>query len=583
MISIRAFRDQLLEYLQTQKELEQKDIEASQRLSDEEKAEAGLLLKAARVTRVCGHQYVLSTPDDNTKLRVGDGVQCTAEGRRFRAKIIDLGLGTITVETKTELAKDAMLDIEVMQYVLLDPMIALMEGIDDGKPGAHFLGVLSQQQEPKPQGLGAINANLVTTIPQTHNERQLEVIRQVLKRPSVYCIQGPPGTGKTAVLATIAHTFSAQRKEVLVIANTHQAVNNALNKIMGKAEGLNVVKIGEPIKADGLAEGIVNADTYNAYLKTRKTARRTAPADVVGMTLHAAVVNLGLRNTGFQPKVVLVDEAGQMPMVYAALIGTFGCGSIVFIGDDRQMPPIYHPQLVSHPFSRSIFEYLCTLYPQLRHTLNTTYRMNGEITQFVSRAFYEPLGKEYGIVSSAYSRGRTLPIHLQPSPDTAAVPVEKRVLGSDRSVVLIEQSVCDNAGYTDFNPVEAYTAINFATAALDGGISLEDIAIITPYRKQVKMLVSSWPSRYPMPLVNTVECLQGQDVEIIILSFAAADPAFVKAQMGFILDEHRLNVMVSRAKTKVVVLMSSPLKRLFLEKYGAFLNHEELVIGGAHE
>ena len=572
MDSIRAFRDQLFEYLQTQKELEQKDIESNKKLSEEEKVEAGLLLKETKVIKVCEHQYVLSTTDDNTKLRVGDGVQCILDGRKFKAKIIDLGLGTITIETDVELEKDTKLDIEVIQFVLLDPMIALMESIDDGKPGASFLAVLSKQQEPKAQGLGSINAHFVTTIPDSHNERQLEVIRDVLKRPSVYCIQGPPGTGKTAVLATIAHTFCTQRKEVLVIANTHQAVNNALNKIMGKAEGLNVVKIGEPIKAEGLVDGIINADTYNAYLKMRKNGKRGTSADVVGMTLHAAVVNLGLRNTGFQPKVVLVDEAGQMPMVYASLIGAFGSGSIVFIGDDRQMPPIYHPQLISHPLSKSIFEYLCNLYPQLRHTLTTTYRMNKEITQFVSRSFYEPLGQEFGIVSSKYSRGRKFPINIIDDPDIDVDPMIKSELEEEQSIILVEQPVDEHSCYTDSNPVEANTAINFATTAIDGGVNVSDIAIITPYRKQVKRLVSSWPSHYDMPLINTVECLQGQDVELIIISFAGADKTFVKEQIDFILDEHRLNVMVSRAKTKVVIIMSTEVKKSFLAKYGNVLN-----------
>ena len=568
MNSIRAFRDQLLEYLETQKELEEKDIVANRKLSEDEKVEAGLLLKEAKVIKACGHQYVLSTVDDNTKLRVGDGVACVSDGSKFKAKVIDLGLGTISIETSLELVMDTTIDIEVMQFVLLDPMIALMEAIDDGKPGANFLGILSKQQTPTAQGLGAINANLVTTIPDSHNQRQLEVIRDVLKRPSVYCIQGPPGTGKTAVLATIAHTFSTQRKEVLVIANTHQAVNNALNKIMGKEEGLRVVKIGEPIKSEGLMDGIINAATYNEYLKLRKNVKRPSSADVVGMTLHAAVVNLGLRNTEFQPKVVLVDEAGQIPMVYASLIGAFGSGSIVFIGDDRQMPPIYHPQLVSHPLSRSIFEYLCDLYPQLRHTLTTTYRMNEEITQFVSRSFYEPLGKEFRIVSSEYSRGRRFPFHITDDPDIEIDPMVQSVLESEQSIILIEQPVDENSGYTDSNPIESNTAMNFATAALDGGVDVSDIAIITPYRKQVKMLVSSWPTDYDMPLINTVECLQGQDVELIIISFAASDPAYVVEQIGFILDEHRLNVMVSRAKTKVVMIMSPEVKKWFMGKYG---------------
>lgn len=72
-------------------------------------------------------------------------------------------------------------------------------------------------------------------------------------------------------------------------------------------------------------------------------------------------------------------------------------------------------------------------------------------------------------------------------------------------------------------------------------------------------------TKYPkekMPLINTVECLQGQDVEIIILSFVLnARYGSMEAQLPFVLEKHRLNVMISRAKSKVLLLMSPDLNR----------------------
>ena len=67
-----------------------------------------------------------------------------------------------------------------------------------------------------------------------------------------------------------------------------------------------------------------------------------------------------------------------------------------------------------------------------------------------------------------------------------------------------------------------------------------------------------------MPLVNTVECLQGQDVEIIIISFVLnARYGNMEAQLPFVLEKHRLNVMIRRAKSKVILLMSSEVKVVF--------------------
>ena len=117
------------------------------------------------------------------------------------------------------------------------------------------------------------------------------------------------------------------------------------------------------------------------------------------MTLHAATVNLGLRTTGYQPVVVLVDEAGQIPLAHASVIGTFGCGSVIFIGDHEQMPPIYSDSLENDPLSVSIFEHLVRHYPEKTITLNTTYRMNEKITALCSRNFYEPHGVILSVVT----------------------------------------------------------------------------------------------------------------------------------------------------------------------------------------
>ena len=428
----------------------------------------------------------------------------------------------------------------------------MLDGIREGYPGYSFLNLLAGKETPRSKGLGAIDVRFVK-LPDVLNTAQRSAVTDCLKRPSVYCLQGPPGTGKTAVLSTIAQIYATMRKEVLVISNTHQAVNNALNKIAEHADNFAVVKIGEKIKGEGLNKKIITAGTYNHYLAYRKNSKkRMEPADVVGMTLHAAIINLGLRNSGFKPKIVLVDEAGQMPLPYASLIGAFGCGSIIFIGDDKQMPPIFHPQLAENSLSVSIFEYLCGRYPALRHPLNITYRMNDEITAFVSQNFYESDEAGVKLVSADSAKDRRLNIEgiSQEPIQVVEVPLQK----SD----LMEMEC-------DVNVTEAEQAVELARIALQGGLSLKDIAIVTPYRRQVKCIRSLWKSKYPdetMPLINTVECLQGQDVEMIIISFVLnAKYGNMDMQLPFVLEKHRLNVMISRAKSKVVLLMSKDLNK----------------------
>lgn len=549
---IEDMRQRIYDYLQQQKELELADIEANSQLNDEEKVEAGLLIKNAQVVKICDNQYELHTTEDNTKLRVGDSVRISNRYISVNAKIIDLYLEGLSIETSAFMKVNDFVDIEVMEHMMLDPMLDLLDGIREGCPGYSFLNLLAGKETPRSKGLGAIDARFVK-LPGALNTAQSCVVADCLKRPSVYCLQGPPGTGKTAVLSTIAQIYATMRKEVLVISNTHQAVNNALNKIAEQAGNFAVVKIGEKIKGEGLNRKIVKAGTYNHYLAYRKNSKkRMAPADVVGMTLHAAIIHLGLRNSGFKPKIVLVDEAGQMPLAYASLIGAFGCGSIIFIGDDKQMPPIFHPQLAENSLSVSIFEYLCDRYPALRHPLNITYRMNKEITTFVSKNFYESDEAGIKLVSADSAKDRRL--NVEGISQESIQTIE--VLPQESDLMEME---------CDVSVAEAEQAVELARKALQGGLCLKDIAIVTPYRRQAKCIRSLWKTKYPdeaMPLINTVECLQGQDVEMIIISFVLnAKYGNMDIQLPFVLEKHRLNVMISRAKSKVILLMSQDLKK----------------------
>ena len=549
---IEDMRQRIYDYLQQQKELELADIEANSQLNDEEKVEAGLLIKNAQVVKICDNQYELHTTEDNTKLRVGDSVRISNRYISVNAKIIDLYLEGLSIETSAFMKVNDFVDIEVMEHMMLDPMLDLLDGIREGCPGYSFLNLLAGKETPRSKGLGAIDARFVK-LPGALNTAQSSVVADCLKRPSVYCLQGPPGTGKTAVLSTIAQIYATMRKEVLVISNTHQAVNNALNKIAEQAGNFAVVKIGEKIKGEGLNRKIVKAGTYNHYLAYRKNSKkRMAPADVVGMTLYAAIIHLGLRNSGFKPKIVLVDEAGQMPLAYASLIGAFGCGSIIFIGDDKQMPPIFHPQLAENSLSVSIFEYLCDRYPALRHPLNITYRMNEEITTFVSKNFYESDEAGIKLVSADSAKDRRL--NVEGISQESIQTIE--VLPQESDLMEME---------CDVSVAEAEQAVELARKALQGGLCLKDIAIVTPYRRQAKCIRSLWKSKYPeeaMPLINTVECLQGQDVEMIIISFVLnAKYGNMDIQLPFVLEKHRLNVMISRAKSKVILLMSQDLKK----------------------
>ena len=553
-MEFQEFKDSIIEYLKQEKEYCEADIENNKHLSDSEKEERGLLIQFATIAEHQGCEYKFSVSVNNTKLRPGDKVvvRNSKTKKKYNATIVENDFEFIYATITFDLPLEDEYDIEIEEFVLLDPLIALAENVSEGAPGAFLFKQLAGVSEPVMQGLGRIPFNRVTTFPSTLNEAQHDVCLKALDRPSIYCIQGPPGTGKTDVLATIAHTFSSQNKEVLIISNTHQAVNNALNKICKRAPELPIVKIGEELKAQELDNKIVLAKSYQDYLDARKATKkkRTSFADVVGMTYYGAVLNLGLRNSGFKPSVVLVDEAGQMPMVQASLIGAFGSGSMIFIGDDKQMPPIFHEKLSENPLSVSIFSYLCNKYPQIKGRLSVTYRMNEEITQCVSRNFYEVDGEQ--LIASDFSKSRTLSI-----PSSCEDERIRSILQDEASIHSV--NVTTGTLWEDMNQEEADFIASLVDDALKNGMKKSDIAIITPYRRQVKAIRSSLNKLDigSLPLIDTVERLQGQDVDLIIISFCVSSGIYFQLNKQFLLNPNRLNVMISRAKKKVVFVASS--------------------------
>lgn len=548
--NVTEFRDRILDYLITEKTNREEDIKANEQLSDAQKIEEGFLIERASVTSSMHPFYDLSLSENNTKLRPGDKVRLTQGKKSIDVKVIENTEGILSVESNIPLSEISPYKVEVREFVLLDPLIKLAEQIEDGAPGSYWMELLAQLEVPEKVGFKPIDSSVLSSA--TLNPEQIECCKNVLNRPSAYCLQGPPGTGKTDVLAILANAYSSKGHEVLIISNTHQAVNNALNKIRKFNQNNPIVKIGESLKGEGLVDGIVMADTYSRYLSVRKKVKKKKiekSNDIVGMTFQAAVANLGLRKSGFLPSIILVDEAGQMPLSQGALIGAFGSGTIVLIGDDLQMPPIYHEKLADNPLSVSIFTHLCRLYPDCKTVLTTTYRMNSEITDAVSKNYYQPHG--ITLDASDFSANRKLKINA----NTGDSRIDD-ILKSEKSIHQIDVSTDDI--WEDDNHEEAKFVANLVKASIDGGISARDVAVITPYRRQVKAIRAyvreALGADEELPLIDTVERLQGQDVDMIIISESATNPGFWKAQESFILNPNRLNVMLSRAKKKVVIV-----------------------------
>ena len=547
-MTMEDFRDNLLKYLLVEKKLEEEDAEKQKSMSREEKVENNLLL--INVT-VKGHEddiYELNVPDNYSKLRAGDKVVITEENSSFEyeATVIDVFFDTLTISCEKELNTDATYSIEQKSPELLQALISCLEGIYSGVPGAAFLRLLSGEEKFEAVDFLKVAIDDVPyfdSIKNMLNQEQISAISSMLEYPSVHVLQGPPGTGKTAVLAATAIATARMNREVVIIANTHHAVNNALQKIRFLDNRATLIKVGALLKSEELDDTILKFEKFNEYYEySYKNRRKKRTGHIIGMTIWGAITHLGLRHhSHFRPYISLVDEASLMPLSLATILGKTA-PSVCLFGDSRQMPPIFRPELENNENSISILDY-CSQKVEGAPVavLHTTYRMNETITNVVSKSFYEP----YGITLRSAEC-------VSENTFTSDYLANK---GLNGSVVYMDSSLSTPLCEEE-NEGEADAVIEMVKALLLEGNKPSDIAVITPFRKQVRLIRSKAHAVLEdeaIPLIDTVERLQGQDVKCIILSFASSSMSYIGNIGGFLFNLNRLNVMISRAKTKVII------------------------------
>ena len=539
---MEQFKQSLLKYLFVEKTFEDEDAEKQKMMSDEEKIENDLLLVGATVVSQDEKIYELNVPDNYSKLRVGDKVILNDIhlASSFDATITDVFFDTITVMCDKQLDISSSFTIEQKSPQLINTLISCLEGIYSGIPGAAFLRLLSGEEPFEKEDFLKVNVDDIPNfdkIKELMNAEQLNAVSNMLEYPPVHVLQGPPGTGKTLVLAATAIASAHMNREVVVIANTHHAVNNALKKIKSIDKKSTVIKVGSLLKAEELDDTVIKFSTFKEYYEfSYKNRKKKRSGHIIGLTIWGALTYLGLRHHAhFRPYHALIDEASLMPLSLATILGKTA-PSVCLFGDSRQMQPIFRSELEQNIMSKSILDYCAENIEGVTvDVLHTTYRMNNEITECVSKAFYEPYGIR--LVSSEISSENRLEYH-----------------GNSESLQWINiETECE---YLEENREEAECVSNIVKELLSIGLNHNDIAVVTPFRKQVSLIRSmtrNIVAEDDMPLIDTVERLQGQDVDCVIISFVKTSDSNV----DFIFNPNRLNVMISRAKRKVFIITSN--------------------------
>ncbi len=550
-MTMEDFRNNLLKLLFVEKKLAEEDAEKQKNMSIEEKVEKNLLLTNVTIKSHEEGVYELNVPDNYSKLRAGDKIIIKNEvsSSECDATIIDVFFDTFTISCDKELDPNSPFSIEQKSPELLQALISCLEGIYAGVPGAAFLRLLSGEEKFEVVDFLKLNIDDVPyfdSIKNKLNQEQMSAVSSMLEYPPVHVLQGPPGTGKTAVLAATAIATAHMNREVVIIANTHHAVNNALQKIRSLDKKATLIKVGAALKSEELDDTVLKFEKFSEYYEySYQNRRKKRTGHIIGMTIWGAITYLGLRHHAhFRPYIALVDEASLMPLSYATILGKTA-PSVCLFGDSQQMPPIFRPELENNEYSISVLDYCSHKVEGVPvAVLNTTYRMNECITNVVSKSFYEPHGISLRSAESVSNNSFYSPFMEG-----------KGLTGS----VAFADAELSTPNCKEENADEANAVVEMVHALLKEGKRTEEIAVITPFRKQVRLLrekAKELMSQDSLPLIDTVERLQGQDVDCIIITFASSDDTYIKEVNEFLFNPNRLNVMISRAKTKAVIIGS---------------------------
>ncbi|XP_078452956.1 DNA-binding protein SMUBP-2 isoform X2 [Lampetra planeri] len=421
-----------------------------------------------------------------------------------------------------------------------------------------------------------------------HSQREAVIF--ALAQREVAIIHGPPGTGKTTTVVEIIQQTVRRGEKVLACAPSNVAVDNLVERLA--CAGVRVLRLGHPARlldsvrsrcldamlARGDDAGIVRdvrSDMDKVHAKLRNGSERGERA-----RLQAEMRSLrkelreredtAMRNILQGADVILATTTGAwaggplklLPPAHFAVAVVDECGQAVeaaswlpllqaprcvLAGDHRQLPPTIVSQSAAEGgLAVSLMERLVErLGSSAVRMLTVQYRMNAAIMDWASQHVYQ--GKLEAHPSVASHLLKDLPgVETTDETALALLLVDTAGCGLLETELAGEQS--------KGNPGEVDIVSAHVQALIDAGVKAEDIAVIAPYNLQVDMLRQKLSDRHPELEIRSVDGFQGREKEAVILSLVRSNR---KGEVGFLAEDRRINVAVTRARRHLAVVCDS--------------------------
>ena len=331
--------------------------------------------------------------------------------------------------------------------------------------------------------------------------------------------------------------------------SNEQIKDLAQKDINGRPRGLHPKKIKGMGRWLELQEEIDELFEQVEKLEGEAVEELIKQADVVCATNSTAGSDV---LAGHEFDLLVLDEATQSTEP-SALIPLVKSDKVVLAGDHKQLPPtVLSEEAAEKNLAKSLFERLLEVHgSSIKQILQVQYRMNTEIMNFSSREFYDNNLLAAEEVKDWALADLELELPTGASPTEQALSCAETVSFLDTaSMQADEYSKGDSTSIQ--NDVEADLAAEIAGHALKAGLSKEAIAVISPYKDQVDLIDKL--IKQEAVEIDTVDGFQGREKELVILSLVRSNDS---GNIGFLRDIRRLNVSLTRAKKKLIVIGDS--------------------------
>ena len=424
------------------------------------------------------------------------------------------------------------------------------------------------------------------------NRTQEEAVNKVLQAKDVAIVHGPPGTGKTTTLVEAIYETLRRENQVLVCAQSNMAVDWISEKLVDR--GINVLRIGNPTRVNDKMLSFTYERRFEAHpdyellwairkairdlrahrkrgddkyhqklerlkeraieLEIRINAQLFGEARVIASTLVGSANRL-LEGQKFG--TLFIDEAAQA-LEAACWIPIRRVSRVILAGDHCQLPPTVKSfAAMKAGLGKTLMERIVDNHPETVTLLKMQYRMNEEIMRFSSDWFY---GNQVESAPEVKYRS-ILDLDIPMSWIDTSEFSENSESSDNSDISFKEQFVGESFGRINkaeaeltLLVLEQYFQKIGKQRILDERL---DVGVISPYRAQVQYLRRLFKKKEffkpyrSLISVNTVDGFQGQERDIILISLVRAND---EGQIGFLRDLRRMNVAITRARMKLIIL-----------------------------